>query len=48
MNGLTLIVEPLFMLLLILASAAALYMGLFKAHLAGASAPWKWLAGILS
>jgi len=48
MNGLVLIVEPMFMILLILATAAALYMGLFKARGALVSAPRKWLSGIVS
>jgi len=48
MNALPLIVEPMFMILLILATATALYMGLFKAHRPTVTAPVKWLAGIVS
>jgi hypothetical protein len=48
MHGIFLYLEPAFLVFLMLATAAALYLGLFKAGRPGASLPRKLLSGIVS
>lgn len=48
MHGIYYVILPLFAVLLVLLSAAALYMGLFKAHKESASFSRKTLSGIAS
>ncbi|WP_461208617.1 hypothetical protein [Desulfocurvus sp. DL9XJH121] len=50
MHGIYLYLQPAFLVVLVLATAAALYMGIFKAHRkgAGAKALWGTASGVLS
>lgn len=48
MHGIYYIIKPLFALFLILATSAALYMGIFKAHRETATFKKKTLSGIAS
>lgn len=48
MHGIYFLLQPLFMVLLVLAGAAALYMGVFKAHRPGAGFARKAVSGVLS
>ena len=48
MNGMYLVIEPCFLAFLLLASGAALYMGVFRACGPAVSWPRKWISGLLS
>lgn len=48
MHGIYSIILPLFAVLLVLLTTAALYMGVFRAHRDGASAVRKALSGVAS